>query len=211
LSAKLAGSRALAFGGVLAVFVVGSLSACSSPVSPKQSAAHNCTPTSAHVSWGSPVQGKKVPAEAHLINFEDGVLVSTPIPTNSDTDAHFSYAGDHSISDISSSAQIDWQANLLSRLRKKTGTVPSDFGGGNPVDPSDITPATTVGKFVVVTEEKVLTVPFTISCSGEKALPGSVAAVADIGTYSTLTQCGAIPDGTPQEIVALMGPACAKE
>ncbi len=211
VSGNPARSRLLGFGGVLAVLVVGSLSACSSPVSQKQAFAHHCTPSSAHVAWGSPIDGKKVPIEAHLISFEDGVEISTPIPTDSDTDALFSYVGDRSITDISSSAEVDWQANLLSRLRKKTGTVPSDFGNGAPVDPSDITPATTIGKFVVVTEEKVMTVSFAISCAGEQTLAGSVASVADTGSYSTLTQCGAIPDGTPQEIVSLMGSACTKE
>jgi hypothetical protein len=204
-------TRLLAFGGLLAVLIFGSLSACSSPVSQKHASADNCTPSSAKVTWGVPVQGKKVPVEAHLISFEDGVQVSTPISTNSDTDAHFSYAGDRSITDISSTPEVDWQASLLSRLRKKTGIVPSDFGSGAPVDSGDITPSTTIGKFVVVTEEKSLSVPFTISCAGEKALSGSVAAVANIGAYSTLTECGAIPDGTPQEIVSLMGPACTKE
>ena len=180
-------------------------------MSPKQSAEHNCTPSSARVRWGSAVEGKKVPVEAHLITFEDDVLVSTPIPTESDTNAYFSYAGDSSITDISSTSQTKWQASLLSAVRKKSGTVPSDFGNGAPVDPSDMTPAATLGKFVVVTEEKLLTLPFTISCAREPAIEGSVTAVADTGMYSTLTPCGAIPDGTPQEIVSLMGPACTKE
>ncbi len=200
----------LVFGAVLVVLVSGSLAACTSTVPPKQTSAHNCTPNSAHISWGSPVSGKREPVEAHLISFEDGVLISTPITTEADTHATFSYSGERSISDVSSTGETKWQESLLSRLRK-TDAVPTDFGNGAPVEPGDFTPSTPSGKYVVVTEENLTTVPFTISCAGEKSLAGEVAAVADTGSYGTIEQCGTSTESIAPEIVSIMGPACTQE
>jgi hypothetical protein len=195
---------------VLLVLVSGSLTACSSTVGAKQSSAKKCTPTSAHVSFGGPIQGKKQPIEAHLISFQDGVMLSTPIRTSADTAATFSYSDGRSLSGISSTSEADWRLSLLGRVRK-TQTVPTGFGDGKPVEPSDITPDASSGKYVVVTEEELTTVPFTIACSGERTLKGNIAAVADTGSYTTLTQCGTTPSGLSPEIVALMGPACTQE
>jgi hypothetical protein len=197
-------------GTALVLLVSGSLTARTSTISPQQSAAKKCAPTSAQISFGSAIQGKKEPVEAHLISFEDGVLVSTPMQTSVDTAATFGYPGERSISDISSTSEGAWQSSLLMRVRK-TGKVPTGFGDGTPVEPSDITPDASSGKYVVVTEEELTTVPFTIACSGEKTLAGDVAAFADTGSYSTLTQCGTTPEGLSPEIVALMGPACTQE
>jgi hypothetical protein len=196
----------------LAAAVVASvtlLPACTSTVqdaAPKR----GCLPARAHISFGKPVQGAKAPIEAHLISFDGGVQLSTPIQTTTDTSAFFSYAGETSFADISSVSDSDWQSVLLSRLRR-TKSVPSGFGNGTAVDPSDVAPDTQSGKYVVVTEEALTTVPFSVSCTGDGKLSGTIAAYADTGSYTTLTECGAIPAGTPDEIVALMGPACTQE
>jgi hypothetical protein len=194
---------------VLLVLASGSLTACSSGISTKQSAAKKCTPASAHIVLGSPVEGKELPVEAHLISFQDGVTLSTPIRLVTDTRATFSYSNHRSITGISTTSETDWQTSLLLRVRKTRG-LPTDFGDGKPVDPSDVTPHSSSGKYVVVTEEELTTVPFTIVCSGEKTLKGHMAALADTGTFTTVTQCGTT-SGISPEIYALMGPACTQE
>ncbi|HEX4403139.1 MAG TPA: hypothetical protein VHZ98_17640 [Galbitalea sp.] len=193
---------------VLLVLVSGSLTSCSSNVGAKQSAAKECTPASAQVNFGSPTQGKKQAIEAHLISFQDGVMISTPIQVSADTEPTFSYSAHRSLSEISSTSETNWQSSLLSRVRK-TRTVPTGFGDGKPVEPSDVTPDASSGKYVVVTEEGLTTVPFAIGCSGEKTLKGNMAALAGAGADTTLTACGTT-SGIPPEILALMGPACTQ-
>ena len=201
--------RSVAIGLALGALVAGSLAGCTSTVSPKQAARQGCTPNSARVHWDAPVQGMREPVEAHLISFENGVTLSTPIPVSADSNADFSYPDVDALSRISSASETSWQASLLKKVRA-TKTVPSSFGDGTPATPSDITPKATSGKYVVVTEEALTIVRFTITCSGEKPLSGSVSAFYDSGTFSTITRCGSIPSGTPQAIVSLMGPACTR-
>jgi hypothetical protein len=149
------------------------------------------------------------PVEAHLISFENGVRLSTPIHVPTDANADFSYSDIDALSRISSTSQSVWQASLLRKVRA-TKSVPSGFGDGTPASPSDITPKASSGKYVVVTEEALTTVRFRITCSGEKPLSGTVSAFADTGTFSTITRCGSIPANTPEAIVSLMGPACTQ-
>ena len=168
-----------------------------------------CTPASAHITLGSPIEGKKQPVEAHLISFQNGVTLSTPIALLTDTLATFSYSDHRSLAGISSTSETKWQSALLSRVRNTRG-LPTDFGDGQPVEPSDVAPDASSGKYVEVTEEELTTVPFTIECSGEKTLTGNAAALADTGTFTTVTQCGTT-SGISPEIIALMGPPCTQE
>jgi len=192
----------------IAAVAAGSLSACTSPAPPRLTAAQKCTPKTAKVSWGDPVQGDKVPIEAHLLAYDGGVAVSTPVPVAADTNASVTFTSGR-LGDISKVSVDSWLASLRAGV-VAAGQVPSGFGDGKPVQPSDLKPSRAGGKYFVVTEEKLTTVPFTISCAGEKKLTGRIAAVADTGSYSTISRCGTASTLVPGEIAALMGPACTK-
>jgi hypothetical protein len=198
------GALAAAMGAVL----LASLVACT-PAAPKLTAAQKCTPTNAKISWGTPVDGAKQPVEAHLLSFQGGVAISTPVQTSVSTSATLSFAHAGRTSDFSKISIDPWYRALVASVRA-TKAVPSGFGDGKPVEPSDIQPSRAAGKYFVVTEEKLTTVPFTIACAGEKPVTGSLAAYADTGSYGTITQCGTMPKGLSPVIIGLMGPACTR-
>lgn len=170
--------------------VVAAPAGCSSPhpVPTKTTAA--CSPMSATISWQEKTPIDDAPLGSFVAVVSDD-LVTTTSRTSLDPQPSFSQDTINMLADFDDARIRTWKKALLTDLRR-TGQVSTTFGAHatlpqeNPVTQDSPTP----GTFVTDVALNQYRVPFTIDCTGEKPVSGTVSGAESGGTASLTIQCG---------------------
>jgi hypothetical protein len=190
--------------------VVGALSACTAPPVPhKLTPAQACTPQTATIQWSTADQLPRTPIAANVLDYSKGANTTSAITTAFSTRPEVQYDKPWTMIEFSTTSVAAWQSALLLSVRR-TGQVPETFGTSPEVTGSTLTPSHKSGKYVVVVEENVVSVPFSIACPHEKALTGTVRGPISSAQYSTIASCAGAMTGFPDSVLGLVEEYCTK-